>query len=608
MYGIGEYVGYAGYNYISGSLFNQYIDTSLSQYFSWTDYTNEIDAGRPTLIHITGHSMFGYGYSGSSTVYVHDTWLEGTHTMTWGGSYSGYAHKSVTCLTPSGSSSAHQITSPTPGSTLLGTTVTFQWTSGAYEYWLYVGSSQGTYDYHNSGSLGSSTSTTVSGLPNDGSTVYVRLWWKVSAGAGWTYDDCTYTASRPSPPEITSPAEDSTLACESQAFHWANNGTPVTEWWLYLGHSQGANDYYDSGSLGTSISSTVMRCWPNDGSFVWARLWYKTGGSWESEDFRYIAPNYPGLSPEITSPAEDSTLACESQAFHWANNGTPVTEWWLYLGSSQGANDYYDSGSLGTSDSHTVTRCWPDDGSSVWARLWYKTGGSWESEDFRYIAPTCTAGGFNSQFNGDASGWEVHYGTWWIASNQWYTTYGDPNYWASVSYDGNFDDFDYQARLWRNGSDIHSNSILIRGTPTPLDVNKDWYSYCAFQYTRNGYYSVWKTVDSTSTCLQSWTYSSAINQEDAWNTLRVVANGSNLYYYINGTLVWSGSDSSLSSGRVGIEMYSDSTSGDQLWVDWATLTAVTSAITDEVSDEQKALSEEANERGGGSKEASSSVY
>jgi hypothetical protein len=95
-----------------------------------------------------------------------------------------------------------------------------------------------------------------------------------------------------------------------------------------------------------------------------------------------IEPEGGGGTPEITSPAEGSTLSCESQAFQWTNNDTPVTEWWLYLGSSQGANDYYSSSSLGTSTSHTVTRCWPDDGSTVWARLWYKTGGIWESEDF----------------------------------------------------------------------------------------------------------------------------------------------------------------------------------------------------------------------------------
>ena len=71
--------------------------------------------------------------------------------------------------------------------------------------------------------------------------------------------------------------------------------------------------------------------------------------------------------------------------------------------------------------------------------------------------------------------------------------------------------------------------------------------------------------------------------------------------------MWTGSDSSLSSGRVGIEVYSDGTSGDQLWADWATLTEGEFEVTDIVSDEQQALNDAANELGGGSKDVSPSA-
>ena len=215
---------------------------------------------------------------------------------------------------------------------------------------------------------------------------------------------------------------------------------------------------------------------------------------------------------------------------------------------------------------------------------------------------TVSLSGFDSEFNGDATGWEVHSGTWWIQSNAWYTTQGLSGMWSSVSYAADFTNFDYRARLWRNGCDGCANNILIRGTPNPLSSDNDWYSAYAFQYTRNGSFSVWKGVAGTWTSLQNWASASAINQGSAWNTLRVVANGSSLYFYINGTLVWSGSDTSLSSGRVGIEMYSDGTSGDQLWVDWATLTtSVLAPINDRVSDEQQALNDAANKRDSGSK-------
>jgi hypothetical protein len=65
---------------------------------------------------------------------------------------------------------------PPDGSTLTGASQAFSWTGDFLEYWMYVGTSVGAKDIYNSGSLGTATSTTVTGLPTDGSTVYVRLW------------------------------------------------------------------------------------------------------------------------------------------------------------------------------------------------------------------------------------------------------------------------------------------------------------------------------------------------------------------------------------------------------------------------------------------------
>jgi hypothetical protein len=213
-------------------------------------------------------------------------------------------------------------------------------------------------------------------------------------------------------------------------------------------------------------------------------------------------------------------------------------------------------------------------------------------------------GGFNSQFNGDMTGWVIHTGQWWIASSAWLTTQGLTNAWASVSFNDTFSNLDYKVKLWRGGSETIANSILIRGTPAPLSSTGLWDSYYAFQYTRDGRYSVWKRVEGVSSYLQSWTTTTAINQGDAWNELRVVANGSTLDFYINGTLVWTGTDSSLSSGRVGIRMYKETSAAEQLWVDWAILTEGAPDVTDTISDEQMVLNEEANKNKTGTEQNS----
>ena len=86
------------------------------------------------------------------------------------------------------------ITTPTPGSTFTGSTVTFNWTAGtgSTAYWLDVGSTPGGNQYYQSGNLGNVLNVTVNGLPTDGSTVYVTLYSLV--GGQWVANAYTYTA------------------------------------------------------------------------------------------------------------------------------------------------------------------------------------------------------------------------------------------------------------------------------------------------------------------------------------------------------------------------------------------------------------------------------
>lgn len=280
-----------------------------------------------------------------------------------------------------------EITSPASGSTLTGSSASFSWIdngSSVSEWWLYVGSSIGVPNYYDSGSLGTTTSDTVTGLPTDGSTIHVRLWYK--EGGTWKSVDSSYTAdnSGSTLPAISSPVEGSTLTSTTQVFSWGNNGTSVTEWWIYAGSSIGADHYYNSGSLGTATNDTITGL-PADGSTIYIRLWYKEGGVWKSVDTTYIADNSGSSLPAISSPVAGSTLTGATQVFAWENNGTSVTQWWVYAGSSTGASDYYDSGSLGTATNNTVTGL-PVDESTVYIRLWYKEGGVWNFVDTTYTS------------------------------------------------------------------------------------------------------------------------------------------------------------------------------------------------------------------------------
>jgi hypothetical protein len=79
--------------------YTQKIDALYPGGFSFADYAAEIDGGYPVMIHLTGHSMVGVGYDAATqTVYVHDTYDNVVHSMTWGGTYLDMAHEAVTVI------------------------------------------------------------------------------------------------------------------------------------------------------------------------------------------------------------------------------------------------------------------------------------------------------------------------------------------------------------------------------------------------------------------------------------------------------------------------------------------------------------------------------
>ncbi|NVO18905.1 MAG: hypothetical protein HXX13_04345 [Bacteroidetes bacterium] len=67
--------------------------------FSFDNFKEEIDNGRPVLLQLSGHTMLGFGYDvAGNTVYLHDTWDNDIHSMTWGSSYAGMAQWGVTVV------------------------------------------------------------------------------------------------------------------------------------------------------------------------------------------------------------------------------------------------------------------------------------------------------------------------------------------------------------------------------------------------------------------------------------------------------------------------------------------------------------------------------
>ncbi len=89
---------------------------------------------------------------------------------------------------------AAEITIPAPGSTLEGSTATFTWSAGsqAEVYFLYLGTTPGENDLYGQ-PQGLNREVTVSGLPVDGSIIYIRLWSLLPTG--WFFADTSVLAA-----------------------------------------------------------------------------------------------------------------------------------------------------------------------------------------------------------------------------------------------------------------------------------------------------------------------------------------------------------------------------------------------------------------------------
>ncbi len=216
-------------------------------------------------------------------------------------------------------------------------------------------------------------------------------------------------------------------------------------------------------------------------------------------------------------------------------------------------------------------------------RVRAKVGGIWKAwsayKAFTVIKPIT---GFNSQFNGNSTGWEQHPGGTWTNSSSTYYTNGRFGYnyeYSSSSYNQNYTNFTYEARI--HGYDPTDTTtysgLIVRGTPTFNSTNNGWKNGYYFEITNQGDYAIF--VKQNDIWLPSptggWCQTNKLVKFGR-NTLKVVANGSNLKFYINGSLVFDGSDSTFSSGRVGLFFYKIS-HNTQFIADWATLSLSTTS-------------------------------
>jgi hypothetical protein len=270
------------------------------------------------------------------------------------------------------------LTTPTPGSTLSTSSVTFTWTTGtgATEYALSVGDiSKGSYNLYRSPTLRNTTSVSVS-LPINGETLYVTL--SSFIGSAWQSNYYTYsTSGTPVLAALTSPAPGSTLTSSSATFQWSA-GSGVSGYILALSATNpGSHDLY-SGTSTTATSASVTGL-PVNGLPIYARLYSHINGSWA----QYIDYVYnPATAATLASPTQGTALAATGQVFTWAPV-TGATGYTLCLGTSAGGGNLLDAHTTNTT---VTTGSLPINGETIYARLWTNFNGVWKYTDSTFTA------------------------------------------------------------------------------------------------------------------------------------------------------------------------------------------------------------------------------
>jgi hypothetical protein len=235
--------------YTVSTNFNQYIKgqgSDPNKGFAFPDFQAEIDAGRPVLIHVTGHTMLGYGYDTSTnTIYVHDTWDYSDHIMTWGGTYYGMQHRAVTVIrlnTP-----ATNAPSNLTANAITSSRIDLTWQDNSDdETGFKIERKTGSGSYSQIATVGAGVTSYSSTSLSAGTTYYYR----VRAYKGTLNSDYCEEASAttlpppPSAPTLKSPASRSTVP----------GLTPRLEW----NASSGAADYGLQVSTSSSFTSLVV--------------------------------------------------------------------------------------------------------------------------------------------------------------------------------------------------------------------------------------------------------------------------------------------------------------------------------------------------------------
>jgi hypothetical protein len=181
------------------------------------------------------------------------------------------------------------------------------------------------------------------------------------------------------------------------------------------------------------------------------------------------------------------------------------------------------------------------------------------------VARASYVNGFNDQFTANNGNWASWSGSWSYKAGV-VRGLGQKDKTSGIEFTkAQYSNFEYQVRMKRVGCATCTNELYIRSST----VGTIYYGY-----TNSGFFTIYSCNSVSCFTWQSFKASPKIIK-GGFNTLKVLAINNNYQFYINNSLVSSGTVSGpltlMKKGYVGIDFYSASATGNSLDVEFAIL-------------------------------------
>ena len=279
------------------------------------------------------------------------------------------------------------------------------------------------------------------------------------------------------------PPPGTTFAVGSETFSWSA-GVGAQDYWLDIGTSLGSGNISNGVVAGTSKAVSGMPC---SNSTIFARLWTRIGGVWQTPlDYTYTCNNGDPRA-RLWREIPGSVLLGSTQLFVWTP-GYNALDYWLDIGTAPAQGNISNGLVTGTSKNVANITC---TNTPIYARLYTRLASGYQTPiDYTY---TCNSGDQRAQLVSQMPGSKLTTpGHMFV----WTAGVGATKYWLDVGSavgSGN-----YCAGEWTNTSRF-ADAYGTAGSTCTLPpvgqtvyvrlwsfINGSWYTATPFDYQFSG--------------------------------------------------------------------------------------------------------------------------